>query len=254
MGTADVGVVVGPPVRGIVVLGVYRDSSRLRGDPSLCTTSLFPPHGVTHLRVFDYHWCTVFPRSTCEPSPRSRRLNAGHLLDSNQVASRIYSQDNGRALVSMTSKSFRHLISGSFAFASVDHICQTLRPDFSRIAHDLDHGTKAASGDLKSGPETRFRETCSHLACSMSLLGYHGPILSRLRGALPLGPRLLSCLRIERPIAVTPARLNTGCWAQLPGKGYHLLVHRDFPGRTHKYSPHDPLNNAYHRPCTNLPR
>jgi transposase len=206
-----------------------------RRDPSLCTTSLFPPHGFTHLHVFDYHWCTVFPRSTCEPSPRSRRLNAGHLLDSNQVTSRINSQDKGGVLVSMTSKSFRHLISGSFAFASVDHICQTLRPDFSRIAHDLDHGTKAASGDLKSGPETRFRETCSHLACSMSLLGYHGPILSRLRGAPPLGPRLLSLPTHQAPLLLAvPARLDTGDVASVsPGRSRTSLMNATLPGRNH---------------------
>ena len=152
-----------------------------------------------------------------------------------QVTSRINSQDKGGVLVSMTSKSFRHLISGSFAFASVDHICQTLRPDFSRIAHDLDHGTKAASGDLKSGPETRFRETCSHLACSMSLLGYHGPLLSRLRGAPPLGPRLLSLPTHQAPLLLAvPARLDTGDVASVsPGRSRTSLMNATLPGRNH---------------------
>jgi hypothetical protein len=43
----------------------------------------------------------------------------------------------------------------------------------------------------------------------MSLLGYHGPILSRLRGAPPLGPRLLS-LPTHQGLDRSEAHASTG--------------------------------------------
>jgi hypothetical protein len=57
-----------------------------------------------------------FPRSTPEPEPSSRHLHAGHRLASLQAPSRLIPRPL-RPSVSMSSKAFRHVISGSLTFA-----------------------------------------------------------------------------------------------------------------------------------------
>jgi len=102
-----------------------------------------------------------FPRSKLKPVPCSRRLYAGHRLDSKQVSSRLI-PGHPVPLVLMTVRFFRHVFDGSFSFVSIGtHLTNSLFA-FSRNAHY--HG---------------FWHTAATLVWSLHLYGdSEGPISS----------------------------------------------------------------------------